>query len=650
MSFSSCDDLEGMRASCRAVCTRHPLATASPHIAYGTAGFRAQHNEQLVGVLVRAALVSVVRCKAYHGTSRVVGLMITASHNPPCDNGLKIVERDGAMLVEDWEERAQRICNIDNGDEVWTQLVRAFAMLSSIDHDGVFSERDAERAMRRLEWMLVIGRDTRRGGDGIAAAIVRAVREVFGQEGRIEEMGEVTTPMLHYRVRQLWMQKEKKKTSCSDDGNQIEDDACEEEYVSRLASGYEALVMSDARRSGTSISGDDSTSVMASRKQTHTIQVDCAYGVGTAAVRRLDTSLDVLTISAVNASTCDDACTKLNVRCGADYVQKSLHAPERVSDSGIWSGLCCSLDGDADRVIFFDGDADMGSFRCFDGDRIAILIASLVRDTVAEAFGTGSGAHGVDVGIVQTAYANGASTAYARDALGLRVARSKTGVKHLHRIATTHFDIGVYFEANGHGSLTFSERASRAIRTRARSMDVPGAHHARRLEAVMRVLNPAVGDALSGLLLVDAALHLRRWTADDWWRMYTDLPSVQTKAIVNDRSKICTDDTEERVLQPPDLQALIDTCARAVLLRSSHDDGDVMSRTTKTTSTTASVERDDCVKDASHNIDHIEKSTRWFIRPSGTEDIVRIYVESPTLGIAQSIASALTDLLESLTL
>lgn len=29
--------------------------------------------------------------------------MITASHNPPCDNGMKFVDPNGDMLSKDWE-------------------------------------------------------------------------------------------------------------------------------------------------------------------------------------------------------------------------------------------------------------------------------------------------------------------------------------------------------------------------------------------------------------------------------------------------------------------------------------------------------------------------------------------------------------------
>ena len=59
------------------------------------------------------------------------------------------------------------------------------------------------------------------------------------------------------------------------------------------------------------------------------------------------------------------------------------------------------------------------------------------------------------MGIVQTAYANGASTAFIRDTLGIQVAVTPTGVKYLHEEAVK-FDIGIYFEANGHGTVLFS--------------------------------------------------------------------------------------------------------------------------------------------------------------------------------------------------
>jgi phosphoacetylglucosamine mutase len=63
--------------------------------------------------------------------------------------------------------------------------------------------------------------------------------------------------------------------------------------------------------------------------------------------------------------------------------------------------------------------------------------------------------------VVQTAYANGASTRFVRS-LGTPIYMAKTGVKYLHHKAK-EFDVGIYFEANGHGTVVFSERFRQAV-------------------------------------------------------------------------------------------------------------------------------------------------------------------------------------------
>ncbi len=52
---------------------------------------------------------------------------------------------------------------------------------------------------------------------------------------------------------------------------------------------------------------------------------------------------------------------------------------------------------------------------------------------------------------------------------------------------------------------------------------------ARDLLALAGAVNQAVGDALSGLLLVEAALRRRGWGLDEWGALYADLPSRQLK-------------------------------------------------------------------------------------------------------------------------
>jgi phosphoacetylglucosamine mutase len=87
-----------------------------------------------------------------------------------------------------------------------------------------------------------------------------------------------------------------------------------------------------------------------------------------------------------------------------------------------------------------------------DGDKIAGLMCILLRQELEAAELTEK----YSCAVVQTAYANGASTRFLRS-INMPIHLAKTGVKYLHHKAE-QFDVGVYFEANGHGTVLFSER------------------------------------------------------------------------------------------------------------------------------------------------------------------------------------------------
>ena len=70
----------------------------------------------------------------------------------------------------------------------------------------------------------------------------------------------------------------------------------------------------------------------------------------------------------------------------------------------------CSLDGDADRLMYYYLD-EQGHFHMLDGDKIATLVAAFIVDLVRLANLDSE----INVGVVQTAYANGASTKYLKE-------------------------------------------------------------------------------------------------------------------------------------------------------------------------------------------------------------------------------------------
>lgn len=118
------------------------------------------------------------------------------------------------------------------------------------------------------------------------------------------------------------------------------------------------------------------------------------------------------------------------------------------------------MDGDADRLVYFSVQSNNASnINLVDGDKILSLFALFIKEQLSILKMEGDDHvdenYEARLGVVQTAYANGASTDYLKQ-LGLEVVFAPTGVKYLHEKAA-EYDIGIYFEANGHGTILFSE-------------------------------------------------------------------------------------------------------------------------------------------------------------------------------------------------
>lgn len=117
------------------------------------------------------------------------------------------------------------------------------------------------------------------------------------------------------------------------------------------------------------------------------------------------------------------------------------------------------MDGDADRLVYFYVISNSNKIDLVDGDKILSLFALFLKEQLRLLNGPETGkankSYQASLGVVQTAYANGASTDYLKQ-MGLEVALTPTGVKYLHEKAAD-YDIGIYFEANGHGTILFSD-------------------------------------------------------------------------------------------------------------------------------------------------------------------------------------------------
>lgn len=453
-----------------------------------------------------------------------------------------------------------------------------------------------------LKPFVCVGRDSRSSSPRLALLAHNALG-CF--DATLLDAGLVTTPQLHYLVLAL-------NTAFTQSPYGV---PSEEGYSNKLVCAFErvlALTRSGGRPAGA-------------------LHVDCANGVGGRKLTRLRERLaHLIDIRVFNDGLTSYRAGKLNERCGADFVKISQTFPVLYADDSelgaqtiVAGDRWASLDGDADRLVYFYRDAS-GAFHLLDGDKIAILLTSVLCSLLEQ---MRQPADKLRVGLVQTAYANGSSTRYLRERFPfLELSCVPTGVKHLHSKAH-ELDVGVYFEANGHGTILYSERLKRFLKDEANASQSNGAAL---FMSLIELTNEAVGDALADMLLVEAALVLRAQPPQSqpaaavssagesaasssnavlaWDAQYADLPSRQLKVKVRDRSGVRTTDAERRVVEPAALQEGVDR-----LLAATHD-----------------------------------VFARAFVRPSGTEDIVRVYAEASTPAAADRLASDIAQLIGSL--
>eukprot|EP00310_Coccolithus_braarudii_P001141 CAMPEP_0183379038 /NCGR_PEP_ID=MMETSP0164_2-20130417/125223_1 /TAXON_ID=221442 /ORGANISM="Coccolithus pelagicus ssp braarudi, Strain PLY182g" /LENGTH=553 /DNA_ID=CAMNT_0025556615 /DNA_START=33 /DNA_END=1694 /DNA_ORIENTATION=- len=523
--------------------SRYP-SPAAP-LAYGTAGFRAR-AELLEGVFYRMGMLAALRSRALGGLA--VGLMVTASHNPERDNGVKLIDTDGGMLAVSWEKHASELANAPV--EQLNQVIASIVVAEKCDAASVGT--------------VLLGRDTRPHSEKLSAIALEGVG-ALGAAGR--DLGLLSTPQLHHLVRMTNGEKGA--------GPYVGDTAAwnsEQGYYTMLADAFSALLSSGGDRASCS-----------------PLWADAAHGVGAPKLEALLSKTPQLQVAVANTV----GTGPLNDGCGAEHVQKARLPPRGYEAPLAGRDRAASLDGDADRIVYHYWTKD-GSWRLLDGDKICALFVGFI----AEQLDALALEPPISLAAVQTAYANGASGRFVKS-LGVPVAMAKTGVKYLHHVALEN-ELSVYFEANGHGTVLFSDRATSALL--AAKAEAEGASDearalaAGRLLLVRQLVNQAIGDALSDLLLVEAILALRGWGAAEWDGLYEDLPSRQSKLPVKDRTAITTTPTEERLTSPLALQSALDSL----------------------------------MAECPHG--------RCFVRPSGTEDVVRVYAEAATQADADALA------------
>jgi phosphoacetylglucosamine mutase len=405
---------------------------------------------------------------------------------------------------------------------------------------------------------IALGQDTRPSGPELVEAVKAGIKAVC-PDAEIIDLGRQTTPQFHFAV-SLLTQNVWTPTA----------------YMDQFVNAFKELLASIHKE-----------------PQGHLI-IDCANGIGAVTAQALKAELassySALQVTLINDGSQDT--DVLNSECGADFVKMNQKPPKGAQNSaGTAEARIATFDGDADRLLYLFFDRTSGAFQLLDGDKIATLFVLWLKKLLKSS----ELACQLSLGVVQTAYANGASTHYIRKVLQVPVEMACTGVKNLHHTAQEKFDIAIYFEANGHGTVLFSEKALNDILGAAQE----GNSDAQTLLLLTKLINQCIGDALCDMLVVEAALLALDLDLSAWTSLYTDLPNIQIKAQVPNRSIYRTTDADTRLSEPLGIQEQVDAAVAGIELG------------------------------------------RAFVRPSGTEDVVRVYAEAATAKDCEKLANAI---------
>ena len=383
----------------------------------------------------------------------------------------------------------------------------------------------------RLKTNIVIGMDTRESSNEIRKLIIKGINNI-DICSNIINLNLITTPIIHYEV---WKRN-------NNETNKYLNFYYENVNFKKLKNIIENTL------------------------------IDCANGVSYIWIKKLESYIKINSEEEIKfnlINTDIDNYKKLNNECGSDFVcnKKILN-----KDQNEFRDLMVSFDGDGDRIVFYY--VKEGELKLLNGDKISSLIIkyliNILKDEKIK--------KEVKINIVYTGYSNGNFIKYIKSLenipnIKLNLICTATGVKNLHKEAEKG-DIGIYFEANGHGTLLFNKNI-----------------HNKKINNFSKIFNNLVGDSISNLIGIFYIINELKITKEEWYNLYEEKENKIRNIEVIDKEIFYTNDDETMLIEPKLVQEFID------YLMEKYKENDLF----------------------------------CFIRPSGTENKLRIYIEGNNL-------------------
>ncbi|BAM40697.1 phosphoglucosamine mutase [Theileria orientalis strain Shintoku] len=574
-------------------------------LSYGTSGFRAnalfpQNNLEHVAYRCGLLFASLPffsdeyfeKYSKFLGSDRRFGLgvVVTASHNPCCDNGIKLFSPSGHMLESSWEPYFTSFVN--SRRNVRDALCEIY---------GRFTYRP-----RDLNLSVLIGWDTRTSSESLVANLRLGIESVFKLldlgASEVRLVGTVTSPCISYLL--------------SSNNLDVEDDhqylRFLNDSVMNVVLKFQALGLLDVGPT-------------AKREE---LLFDCAYGVGGPKVMK---AFGVFRHLGLLPAVCNlhrfGTEYDLNNKCGASYVFNTGYLPESLKPDlqKYLAKRFCSFDGDADRIIYYmPADAELNADNEYgvlvlNGDRLIVVTLMLLWTLLR------TWRKRLRIGVLLTRYSNGSTVSFIRglfqrwhsenSSILWELEFFNSGIKNAERLSEKYY-VSVYYETNGHGNVVFNPLFAQDPCDRISCSDqFPSRLYSQSLADLRRRLDPSDpsfdvgfrdrfsesllfeflsmffpgGDAILNSLVLELAFKTLKLTFRDCLGLYSYLPFSLSKydIPVTFRELFVSSPEDETILVEPE-----------------------------------------GFQDKINSVTGQFSCCRAFLRPSGTEPLLRVYVEA----------------------
>ncbi|CAD2104453.1 phosphoacetylglucosamine mutase, putative [Plasmodium vinckei] len=604
-----------------------------------------------------------------------VGIVITASHNPADENGIKIVDKNGRQINEIYEnylselsnkhlkyikENKNNNCKIEDViNNIIDMIVQIFLKEIQINlyDDKIYNK------IKKLDHIIYysniynqifkanicIGFDTRNSGPHLNNIIINSLNSL-NISRCINNMGYVTTPSMHSLVYIFNFEFENNfiQNICSQLAkNQICKMKTDLNYLTsynlkelknvhdlyfNLSGKYNIEADDKNDRNNSSILAYNSDqfyfdyfiylfknlynyinniydNILIKNCKEEIIFTDCSNGIASLKIDKFNDVFTILKKKIYKFNCLQNDNGILNFECGAEYVYNKRKIPSNMPINYCNNSKCCTFDGDADRIIYFfiKHDNLENEIEILDGPKIVCLlfkcIIKILSNISIKIEKQNEEMKKIDINIIHTAYVNFSFIHYINNLIknisieipifnyiNINIICTKTGMKNLDNIARKS-SIGILFESNGHGSI-YADSSN--LDAWAKQFDIQKDPYFIALKKYLLFFNQTTGDAIVDFIAIELSLSFLNLSINEWNLFYTPIPSLYIniecpRSILN--KIIPHPEHELYLIEPKSLQNKIEEIVKEIDI----------------------------------------KYGRCFIRPSGTENLIRIYAEAETI-------------------